>query len=494
MMSASAEGLVAPVAVIYRFHHFALMPLARSLRAGGQPVRLSSRAFDVLVYLVRHADEIVSRQRLIAHVWPSTIVEDVNLRVQMSALRKALSGAGDGYSYIERVPGVGYRFAAPVEIASVERGAPPATAAEATDPQQRARQLSSWSRPLLGREALIADLMRDLSQHRLCSIVGPAGSGKSVVAREVAARLGAGLKVRTCVVDLGALAEQDSLAQAIAAALGLAWRGTDGMVDLLGELRRGRTLLLLDNCECQLQQAALAAQWLLQLPQLWMLATSRAVLQVRGETVVQLPPLALPAETAGLSAAAALAYPGIALFCERAGARSGFILRDQDVDTLVALCLSLDGLPLAIELAAARTELFSIDEIADQLIHRFHLLADGRRTGQQRHRTMWDALDCGFQRLSAQERIVLRRLSVFQRCFDLDSAVAAASCLFMPAACVPRVVQSLVAKSLVAGGAGDGYHLLHGMRDYAHVQLLASGDTLRFPGRWAPQGAAGKMR
>jgi predicted ATPase/DNA-binding winged helix-turn-helix (wHTH) protein len=495
VIEAVTERPAAVAGTIYRFQHFELVPLARSLSADGRPVRLSSRAFDILVHLVAHAGCAVPKERLIEHVWPSTIVEDVNLRVQMSSLRKALADGGRGTPCIERVPGEGYRFVAPVTAIAPGRDQQPlpAPAAGRIHAEESVAWLTPWARPLLGRADAIDALVRALPQRRLCTIAGPAGVGKSMVAREVAGRLASGYGARVCLVDLDAVGAACSIPQAVASALGLAWQAADGMAVLLRELRRRRTLLLLDACEARLREtAALAAQWLLQLPELWMLAASREPLGARGESLHYLAPLALPANTAGLSAQAALAHPAIALFCERARLRcSGFVLRDRDVPALVELCRRLDGLPLAIELAAARIELFSVDEILAQMDYRFNLLADGRRTGHGRHRSMWDALDWSFRRLPIQERMALRRLSVFARCFDLASAVDAVDCVFLPRQTVPQVLDSLVSKSLLMAVPARApyppaprYRLLESTRAYAHAQFLASGDEARFPARW----------
>jgi predicted ATPase/DNA-binding winged helix-turn-helix (wHTH) protein len=495
MMRAVTERAPAAAATVYRFQHFELAPLARSLSAAGRPVRLSSRAFDILVYLVAHAGCAIAKERLIEHVWPSTIVEDVNLRVQISSLRKALADSGRGTPCIERVPGEGYRFTGEVTaiVPGQEQAQSPAPAVDAVPAGEDLPWLSSWARPLLGRAGAIDALLRELPRRRLCTIVGPAGVGKSMLAREVAGRLGTALGVRTCLVDLDAAGAGCPVPQAVAAALGLAWQGAGGMAGLLRELRRRRTLLLFDGCEARLQEtAALAAQWLLQLPGLWMLAASREPLGLPGESLHHLPPLALPASGAGLNAQDALAHPAIALFCERARSRCGdFVLRDRDVPALVELCRRLDGLPLAIELAAARIELFSVGEILDQMNYRFHLLADGRRTGLARHRSMWDALDWSFRRLPVQERMALRRLWVFQRCFDLGSAVDAVTCILLPCHSVPQVLDSLVSKSLLTlaavapGAPAPRYRLLESTRAYAHAQFLAAGDEARFPARWS---------
>ncbi|WP_296001710.1 winged helix-turn-helix domain-containing protein [Rugamonas sp.] len=494
----------APAAAGYRFHRFELVPLARSLTCDGRPVRLSSRAFDVLVCLVENAGTPLSKQQLMAHVWPSTIVEEVNLRVQMSALRKVLDAGRDGLHYIDSVPGRGYNFVAPVVAYTAADGAAPMRPdphlprADRPGLTAPAPWLTSWARPVLGRAGTIAGLVRELPQRRLQSIVGPAGVGKTVVAREVAGRLAAQWQLRVCLVDLGGLGDGCSVIQALAAALGLPHivghePGHDGAIGpLLRELRRRRTLLLFDSVECRRQEtAALATQLLLCLPELWMLATGREPLLARGETLHRLAPFSLPASAIGLTADAALDYPAIQLFCERAMARRGdFLLRDRDVGALVELCRRLDGLPLAIELAAARSELFTIAEILAQMDYRFHLLADGRRTGLQRHRTMWDALDWGVRRLPAQEQIVLRRLSVFQGGFSLDCATDAVSCVFVPDRCVPQVLASLVAKSLLAAEAdtpGRPYRLLNSTRAYADEKLRGSLDEQRFPARWHPR-------
>ena len=491
MMVEPAPNADAAATACYRFHQFELVPSARSLSRDGWPVRLSSRAFDVLVYLVENAGVPVSKEQLIAHVWPSTIVEEVNLRVQMSTLRKALDEGAQGVRYIESMPGKGYCFIAPVHINVLEPASSLAVHS-ADQMRQKASWMTSWARPALGRGAVIAELVHDLPQRRLSTIIGPAGVGKTVVAREVVGRLAAEFRLRACLIDLATVDQACPLAQAVAAALGFSYNYAEGIGPLLDELRRCRTILLFDSCECRVQDViVLLAQLLLLLPELWMLTTSREPLLALGESVLRLPALALPARAARLSAVEALEFPAIRLFCERARARcSDFVLRDRDVNTLVELCCRLDGLPLAIELAAARTELFTIDEILDQMDYRFHLLADGRRTGLQRHRTMWDALEWSFGRLGAQEQIVLRRLSVFQRGFNLDGAIDAAHCVFVPRSCIPALVDSLVAKSLMVtdeGIGGRSYRLLNSTRTYAHEKLLASRDEERFPARWGPR-------
>jgi predicted ATPase/DNA-binding winged helix-turn-helix (wHTH) protein len=452
------------------FGPFQLLPTRRLLLADGRPVRLGSRALEILIALVERPGELVGKNELMARVWPSTFVEEGNLKVQVAGLRRALGDSRGSNRYLATVPGRGYRFVAPVR-----RTDGPGRAAAAAE---AAHRLPAPVTDMIDRADSVAALMVQLPRQRLITIVGPGGIGKTTVALAVARGLADAYPHGVRFVDLARLCEARLVPGALAAALGLAPGDDPG---LSGALRERRMLLVLDNCEHVIEAcAAWAALALNGAPGLQILATSREPLRAEGEHVHRLAPLASPPPAAGLSAAAALGFPAVQLFVERAAAAAGgFRFGDEEAPLVAEICRRLDGLPLAIELAAARVDAFGVRGLVARLDDCLPLLTGGRRAALPRHQTLRATLDWGHGLLPEAERVVLRRLAVFAGRFTLAAASAVAAGAGLTAAAVVEAVANLVAKSLLAAdvaGAAPCYRLLATTRAYALEKLVASGE------------------
>src|SRR4051794_34696950 len=466
------------------FGPFRLLAARRLLLEGDKPVRLGSRGFDILAALVERAGEVVGKEELIARAWPGTFVDESNLKIQVGALRRILGDGRGGHRYLVTVPGRGYSFVAPVSLEGPREAPPPPTTAPA-----RAHNLPLAVTRMIGRDETVAALVSRLSRERLVTIVGPGGIGKTTVALAVAERVIADYEHGVWLVDLAPLGDPRLVPSAVATVLGLEVRSDDPLPWLVTFLADRRMLLVLDSCEPLVDRAAaLVPEVLRGARGLRVLATSREPLRVQGERLHRLPPLDFPAEPAGLTAAAALAFPAVRLFVERAAASlDGFELGDADAPLVADICRRLDGIALAIELAAGRVDAFGVGGLAALLDDRFPVLRGGRRTAPPRHRAMSAVLDWSYGLLPEGERAILRRLAVFAGDFALDSAVAVAGSDDLPCDAIDSVA-NLLAKSLVAvdvGGPVVRYRLLDTTRAYALEKLDESGERERIARRHA---------
>lgn len=462
--------------VAWRFEAFRLCPADRLLERDGRPVAIGSRALDLLVVLVERAGGLVDKADLIRSVWPDTTVVEANLSVHMAALRRALGdGVGDG-RYIQTVPGRGYRFIARAERSQSAR---PIDRLTSNAIRSDEGNLPAALTRLVGREETLEALGLEVMRHRLSTLVGPAGVGKTSTALEFASRAAPAFPDGAWWIDLAAVASSDLVPAAFAAALGL---GADLSTENLGaSLGRRDALFVIDNCEHLIDAtAAITGAILRHGPKARILATSREPLGLAGEHVRRLDGLPSPSVDDDLSAAKALAFPAVRLFVERAQAvQSDFRLKDGDVAALGSLCRSLDGLPLAIEFAAARIDVFGVVGLEDQLGAGGGRWSGMRRGGAARHRTVTSALDWSYDLLSASEQALFRTLSVFSGGFALDAVLAVAP----PDATRQQVADdlaSLLLKSLVSSDLdtpGTRFRLLAMMRSYAWSKLDEAGEA-----------------
>ena len=437
-------------------------------------MRLGSRALAILAALVERPGEVVSKAALMARVWPSTVVDESNLKVNMSALRSALGEGQSGRRYVATVTGHGYRFVASVRISAPHASPMPAMAAGP-------HNLPASSTRTIGRAGTIDALLKQLSRHRFITVVGAGGIGKTTVALAVAEALIASYDHGVWFVDLAPLRDASLVPRALASSLGLTISSQDPVVALTAYLRDRRMLIVLDNCEHLIEAAAALTEQLIGCASgVHILATSREPLRARGERVHRLAPLGNAPASAGLTAAEALAFPAVQLFVERAIASvEDFELHDADAPVVAAICRKLDGIALAIELAATRIDAFGPRELSNLLDDRFRLLRQDRRTVLPRHRSLAAALDWSYELLSMDERSVLNRLSVFAGAFSLESAGAVAADGRITGRDVINGIENLVAKSLVAAdasGAAVRYRLLDTTRSYALQKLTDSGE------------------
>jgi len=468
----------APTDTEFSFASFRLVPSQQLLLDGDKPVPIGARALDILIVLIERAGDVVSKNELIRRVWPNVFVEEGNLRTQMAIVRKALRDGEAGARYIVTVPGRGYRF-----VSSVSRSA------QRTTPSASARSSPPGSHipirltRVIGREDNISAVASRLSQRRFTTIVGPGGIGKTTVALAVAEQQSRFYTDGVCFIDLASLIDPSTLPGTLAAKLGVSIAQRDVMPKLADYLRDKHLLLVLDSCEKFVEAAAIFAETLLrETLALHILATSREPLRAEGEAIYRLSPLRTPATTSDrLTAEEALSFSAVELFVERASSADTFALIDDDAPIVADICRQLDGIALAIELAAVRVGTLGVEGIAAYLKDRFQLLTRGRRTALPRHQTLEATLDWSYEMLSQQERATLRRLAIFAGNFALEAARAIAAQSDNDSPDVLDVVDELVAKSLVSADAGGGaersYRLLDTTRAYATKKLIESGEA-----------------
>jgi predicted ATPase/DNA-binding winged helix-turn-helix (wHTH) protein len=459
----------------FLFGPFRLAPAQRVLLQDGKPLRLGSRALDILITLVERAGEIVGNDDLVARVWPNLHVEEANLRVHVAALRKALSDTRAGSRFIANVPGRGYSFVAPV---SRERTRLAPSGAGGAPPRHNLPVLLNR---VIGRTEIVTALAAQLQARRFLSIVGPGGIGKTTVAVAIAETLAGAYEDGVWFVGLSSLSDPRLVPGAVMSALGHAVLGSDAMMSLLANLRDKRALILLDNCEHVVEAAAALAVALLKAaPGVHVLATSREPLRADGEWIQRLPSLAIPPKSSDVTAADALTFSAVQLFNERAVAtRDGFALEDDEVAAVIEICRQLDGIPLALELAAARLDAFGIKVLANRIDDRFLLATRGHRTALPRHQTLNATLDWSFEMLSASEAALLCRLAVFAGDFTLASAVTVAAATDLAPSDVVTNIADLVEKSLVTADVGGDvvrYRLLNTTRVYGRRKLAERGE------------------
>lgn len=451
---------------VLSFGPFRLAVSERLLTKDGAPVELGARTLDALIALASRPNEIVSKRDLLAQVWPDVVVEEGSLRFHIAALRKALGDGEGGARYITTAAGRGYCFVTPVSRSrdqDNEREASVASFLHANLPGGLTR--------MVGRDDDVLKLSARLTAARFVSIVGVGGVGKTTVAVAVGHHLVDAFTGAVLFADLGMLSDPALVATTVASMLGLAVQSDDATPSLIAYLRDKRMLLILDTCEHLIEAvAALAAKIFMAAPQVHILATSREALRVEGEHVYRLDPLACPPDDAGLTAAATRAFPATQLFVERALASGARLdLSDAEAAIVVAICRKLDGVALAIELAARRVEAYGLQQTAALLDQRLTLLWLGPRTAPSRQRTLQATLDWSYGLLSELERIVLCRLAVFVGHFTLDAALAVVTSATVDQASVFDAIDSLVAKSMVATrpiGAMMRYRLLDTTRAY----------------------------
>ncbi len=452
------------------FGPFLLLAEERLLLEGDRPVRLGSRAFDILVFLIERAGEVVGKEELIARVWPQTFVEEANLKIQISALRRALGDGQGGNRYIVTVVGRGYNFVAPIRIEEPSRTRPPATLSAAK------HNLPLAVTRIIGREQAVETLISRLSRQRLVTVIGPGGIGKTTVALTVAERMVAEYEHGVWLVDLASLGDAHLVPSAVGTALGLQIHSEDPLRGLLAALRDTRMLLLLDNCEHIIDEVASLARALLSgAKDVAILATSREPLRVKGESEYRLGPLGSPQGLSKLTAAEAATFPVVQLFVERVAAIvEDFALTDENAALMVEVCRGLDGLPLAIEFAAPGVEVLGLNGLAARLNERLPLLGSRRYGRVARHRTMRAVIDWSYDSLNQDEQLFFRALGIFSGGFTVEAAAAVA----MDAARVGMEaidrLADLVAKSLVVvdvSGTKPRFRLLETIRAYA-IEIL----------------------
>jgi predicted ATPase/DNA-binding winged helix-turn-helix (wHTH) protein len=444
------------------FGRYRVIPDTREVLADGKPLPVGNRAFALLLRLIEARGALVGKDDLLRAVWPGRSVEQNALHAQISALRRAFASER---GLIRTVPGQGYQLTADV------RADIPAAALGESSAVQR------WISELIGRDEQLQQVLELLTRNRLVSLCGPGGIGKTRLAGEAARMLVERSAGRVCVAKLAPLSHPHLVPATVASALGLALAGGPVTPERIAAAIGSQPIVLvMDNCEHLIDACAQLAEAVLQrAPAARLLATSREPLRADGEYVYRVPGLDLPDVKA--SPDIAMRSGSIRLFLAR--------VRESDPDfvpdaaacsTMVSICRQLDGIPLALELAASRAAALGIDALSAVLGDRLRILTTGKRTAMPRHQTLRAALDWSHDLLPETERVILRRLAVFPGSVSLALAERVIADDKLTQAELVVGIGNLVSKSLVMRDRGGTYRLLETTRAYAREKLAAGGE------------------
>ncbi len=468
---AAFEGAVSRQA-IYRSEECEIDLLLRQVRVRGHAMPIGGRAFDILAVLVATANEVVTRGHLLERVWSGAIIGEAAIDVHISAIRKAL---GPHRAMLKTISGRGFRL---VGVWTVQTGKarpePPSLARGSTW-----TNLPAAASDLVGRRASLAFLREACAAYRLVTLTGPGGIGKTALAIELARDLLERFDAGVRLVELASLADPSLLAAAVGEAIGLKADGRPISAESVARaMGHDRLLLVLDNCEHLVASAAQLAEAVVRLaPNAVILATSRETLRINGEYVYRVPPLEVPQDGAE-QPEEILANSSVQMFLGLAEApHMEGVCDEQNLRLIASICRRLDGLPLAIEFAAARSSSLGVSRVAGGLENRFALLTAGRRTALPRHRTLRAVFDWSYALLPDVERLMLHRLAVFPGGFTIEAACAVMHD-HSPTE-VADCISSLVEKSIVTFDRTTPdarWRLLETVRAYAMDKLAASGE------------------
>ena len=464
---------------VLSFGPFELSINNRRLTNGSQTVPLGARAMDILISLVEQPSTVVGKRDLLERVWPNQRADEVSLRVHVSALRKALAQGDPSRRYIANVPGRGYSFIVPITTAYVQTSE--------LDPERHARLPARLER-MVGRNETVATIKAKLAQQKFVTIVGPGGIGKTTVAVAAAHEMRSVFDGEVRFVDLSPLNDTSLVAPAVASAFGLAIQTADVLPLLVDRLAGPPKLLVLDSCEHLIDGASALAEKLFgHVPSLYLLATSREALRAEGENVHELAALACPPEDRTILASDVLKYPAVQLLVDRVKAlQRQFDLHDLDAPIAAAICRRLDGIALAIELAAGRVDVYGLDKTASLLDGHLNLSWAGRRTAMPRHQTLNAALEWSYDLLDKEQRHVLNRLSVFSGGFTFEAAIAVVADDSVDEAKVADCLWELRSKSMIAVyGQSARLRLLDTTRAFAAQRLVEAAEQGLFRRRHA---------
>ncbi|SNS95365.1 ATP-binding protein [Pseudomonas segetis] len=454
---------------------YQIYPHRRLILEADRPLRLGSRAMDILLMLLENAGKVVSKDQLIARVWPDSVVEEINLRVHIAALRKALGDGRAGQRYIINVPQRGYSL---VAVLSWKDEAENLNyIQQSTPPGNLPPKLSG----MIGRADVMSGLVKLVRMQRLVTLVGPGGIGKTTVALHVAELLLEDFPHGVFLLDLAPLAEPEAVAAKLATTLKLLRRNEEPLDDLTAFFSTRKILLVLDNCEHLIDAIALLAETLLRnAPRLYILATSREALRIDGEHVRRIGPLQYPPESGVENKEQALNFTALQLLVERAKAsQDTYELTNEDLQVASDLCRRLDGIPLAIELAAAQIGNLGVRGVLAQLSADLRLLPPGRRTALPRQKTLHSTLGWSHELLAPRDQACFRRAGVFRGHFTLESAGAVIAAADIAPDQIALSINQLVAKSLMQVEIVDDhvfYRLFDTTRNYALEKLRQAGE------------------
>jgi predicted ATPase/DNA-binding winged helix-turn-helix (wHTH) protein len=461
--------------LVHETRPVALDLTSRELLINGVAAAIGERAFDIFVLLALAQGELVSKDEIIQRVWSGVAIGDNTLEVQVSALRKAL-GAERGL--LKTAYGRGYRvLGAWTSGIPNARRAPSDAGAGRSSPSVRSN-LPLPTSELFGRDEDISTVLALLGAHKLVTLVGTGGIGKTRLAQAVAHRLLDQQPDGVWMVELGTLSDPAMVPAAVAAALGIDISSGNALEAIVRSMTGKRMVLVLETCEHVVTAAAHLAEVLLRnCVGMQILATSREPLRADGEYLFTVSPLSVPTKNAPVSQM--VGHSAVQLFLARANAAAqDFPSDDKTIALVGVVCGHLDGIPLALELASARAATLGMEVLVARLDDRLQLLSEGRRTALPRHQALRATLDWSFDLLQETEQAVLRRLSVFAGAFDIDAAAGIAFSDDVPPDLVVNCVAELVAKSLIvweADGMVRRYRLLDSTRAYA-LEKLGHGD------------------
>jgi predicted ATPase/DNA-binding winged helix-turn-helix (wHTH) protein len=458
----------------------------RELRTNGVAVPLGTRAFDIVEVLVQSAGELATKDEIMRRVWSRAIVEESTLQVHISAIRKAL---GPDRGLLKTVFGRGYRLLGHWPLTQGAVPPDPVVLQIVPAPVASSSNLPLPTSELIGRETATQHLLALLSAYRVVTLTGPGGIGKSVLALDVARQFLSSAAGDGRLVELAPLSDPRLVPSTVAGVLGLKL-GEDAISDeaVARAIGAKQLLLVLDNCEHVIDAAATFAEMVMRLcPRTTVLATSREVFRIGGEQVYRVPPLEVPPEDPE-DPSDILRHSAVALFIARSRALdSDFSTNRDDLSAIAAICRHLDGIPLAIEFAAARSAVLGARQTASRLDNRFALLTSGRRNALSRHRTLRAALDWSYDLLPDPEKCLLRRLAVFAGGFTIEAATAVIDGGDNGEAPIMEGIARLLEKSLITrdGSIAGRWRLLETIRAYALEKLVASDEAERTARRHA---------
>ncbi len=460
----------------------------RELRVLGSPVPVGGRAFEVIEVLAQSAGEIVTKDELMSRIWPGAIVTDNTLHVHAMAVRKAL---GPYRTLLKTESGRGFRLLGDWSVRPQGAARPPAGLQRVqVDGGFPVTNFPAPATRLIGRKAAVARLRDLMSAYRVVTLTGPGGIGKTSLALKAARGVVGDYAGGGWLVELASLSEPALVPSAVASALELKLGGGGISAEVVARAIGERELLLIvDNCEHVIDAAAdLVERLVRSCPRVMILATSREVLRISGENVYRVPPLDVPRQN-DEQPDVIFGHSAVELFIARTTELNEALSpRAEDCSDIAAICRHLDGIPLAIEFAAARVATLGIQQIASRLDDCFALLTSGRRTALPRHKTLRAMLDWSYELLTQAEQAALRRMAVFAGSFSFQAICAVATSAEFAASELVDIVANLVSKSLVVLDVKDGnenYRLLETTRAYASRKLSESGELAQTQRRHA---------
>lgn len=445
-----------PLKSIFLSERFTLSLSERTLYRGSEPVKVGARALEILLVLAERPGDLIPKNELLERVWPGQHVDETALRVHLSALRRLLASEGEERKLIVNESGRGYRLLP--QGAEEDKPLPQPLALKST--------LPVMVDPILGREALIEACEDILSERRLLTLCGPGGVGKSASALALASAFSAARQWPVLYLDLADTEDFSAIVLQLAAQLGLEAGRCPAQV-----LGCQPLLILLDNCEHAIEAAAaFTEKFLRAVPNLVFLATSREALRVAGEWVFHVPPLALPDGDERRSLAEACEASAVRLFVERArSVRHDFQLQERDMPHLLHICQQLDGVPLALEMAAHKTSTYNLQELDHMLAESLTVLTNARRTVPARHRSLMATLEWSAERLNERERIAFQWLCLISGDFTMDEAFNLLRQSGVTEGDTAEIIAGLMGKSLLMAehaGQETRYRFMRTIRRY----------------------------